>query len=123
MPKNVSKKRTWYQAQRQKKEPKPKPFGPDIFQTGGRGLARERVGAKKFDMSLKTREVKLFGRGIPGLCRDIPGVPEKFETERFVFNFRSLVPGPKARLRQGTFEKPRLMPDVALIPRNYSCKR
>ena len=53
-----------------KKEPKPKLFGPDIFQWG-RGLPRERVGAKKFDTSLETREIKLFGRDIPGLCRDI----------------------------------------------------
>ena len=61
-----------------KKEPKPKLFGPDIFQWG-RGLPRERVGAKKFDTSLETREIKLFGRDIPGFCRDIPGAPEKFE--------------------------------------------
>ena len=72
-----------------KKEPKPKLFGPDIFQWG-RGLPRERVGAKKFDMSLETREIKLFGRDIPGFCRDIQGVPEKFEKKKFVFNFRSL---------------------------------
>ena len=61
-----------------KKEPKPKLFGPDIFGWGG-GLPRERVGAKKFDTSLETREIKLFGRDIPGFCRDIPAVPEKFE--------------------------------------------
>ena len=72
-----------------KKELKPKLFGPDIFQWG-RGLPRERVGAKKFDTSLETREIKLFGRDIPGFCRDIPGVPEKFEKKMFVFNFRSL---------------------------------
>ena len=72
-----------------KKEPKPKLLGPDIFQWG-RGLPRERVGAKKFDTSLETREIKLFGRDLPGFCRDIPGVPEKFEKKTFVFNFRSL---------------------------------
>ena len=44
------------------------------------------VGAKKFDMSLETREIKLFGRDIPGFCRDILEVPEKFE-KKFVFNF------------------------------------
>ena len=55
-----------------KKEPKPKLFGPDIFQWG-RGLPRERMGAKKFDTSLETREIKLFGRDIPGFGRDIPG--------------------------------------------------
>ena len=39
-------------------------------------------GAKKFDMSLKTREIKLFGRDIPGFCWDIPAAPEKFEKKR-----------------------------------------
>ena len=74
-----------------KKERKPKLFGPDIFQWG-RGLPRERVGAKKFDTSLETREIKLLGRDIPGFCRDIPEVPEKFENKKkFVFNFRSLI--------------------------------
>ena len=73
-----------------KKEPKPKLFGPDIFGWGG-GLPCERVGAKKFDTSLETREIKLFGRDIPGFCRDIPELPEKFEKKKFVFNFRSLV--------------------------------
>ena len=56
----------------------------------GGGLPRERVGAKKFDTSLETREIKLFGRDIPGFCRDIPEWPEKFEKKKFVFNFRSL---------------------------------
>ena len=68
------------------KEPKPKLFGPDIFQWG-RGLPRERVGAKKFDTSLETREIKLFGRDIPGFCRDIPGAPEKFEKEKVWVQF------------------------------------
>ena len=75
---------------RRKKEPKPKLFGPDIFQWG-RGLPRERLGAKKFDTSLETSEIKLFGRDIPGFCRDIPGAPEKFEKKKFGFNFRSLL--------------------------------
>ena len=72
-----------------KKEPKPKLFGPDIFGWGG-GLPREWVGAKKFGMSLETREIKLFWRDIPGFCRDIPAVPEKFEQKKFVFKFRPL---------------------------------
>ena len=57
------------------KEPKPKLFGPDIFQWG-RGLPRERVGAKKFDTSLETREIKPFGRpraGYPGILPGYPG--------------------------------------------------
>ena len=68
-----------------KKEPRPKLFGPDIFQWG-RGLPREGVGAKKFGMSLETREIKLVGRDIPGFCRDNPEEPEKFEKKRFGFN-------------------------------------
>ena len=76
-----------------KKEPKPKLLSPDIFRLG-RGLPRQRVGAKKFDMSLETREIKLFWRDIPGFCRDIPAVPEKFEKNKFVFNVRSLIGSP-----------------------------
>ena len=48
---------------------------------------REGVGAKKFGMSLETREIKLFGRDIPGFCWDIPAVHEKFEKKKFMFNF------------------------------------
>ena len=48
----------------------------------GGGLPREGVGAKKFGMSLEARETKLFERDIPGFCRDILGVPEKFEKEK-----------------------------------------
>ena len=69
-----------------KKEPKPKLFGPDIFGWGG-GLPREGVGAEKFGMSLKTREIELFGRDIPGFCRDIPEAPEKFEKRKVCVRF------------------------------------
>ena len=69
-----------------KKEHKPKLLSPDIFRWG-RGLPREGVGAKKFGMSLETREINLFGWDIPGFCQDIPGVPEKFEKKKFVFDF------------------------------------
>ena len=69
-----------------KKEPKPKLLSPDIFWWGG-GLPRERVGAKKFGMSLETQGIKLFWRDIPGFCRDIPEAPEKFEKKMFGFNF------------------------------------
>ena len=61
-----------------KKEHKPKLSSLDIFQWG-RGLPHEGVGVKKFDMSLDPREIKLFWRHIPGFCRDIPGMPQKFE--------------------------------------------
>ena len=77
-----------------KKEPKPKLFGPDSSRQGG-GLPREGVGAEKFGMSLGARSTKLFWREIPGFCRDIPEVPEKFEKKKFVFNFRSLRLGRK----------------------------
>ena len=50
-------------------EPKPKLFGPDIFQWG-RGLPHEGVGAKKFSMPLETTEIKLFG----GISRDFAGI-------------------------------------------------
>ena len=72
-----------------KNEPKPKLLSPDIFRWG-RGLPHEGVGAKKFGMPLETREIKLFWWDIPGFCRDILGVPEKFEKKKFGFNFRSL---------------------------------
>ena len=47
-------------------------------------------GAERFGMSIETREIKLLGRDIPGFCRDIPEVPEKFEKKKFVFNFGPL---------------------------------
>ena len=73
---------------RQDKEHKPKILSPDIFRWG-RGLPREGVGAKKFGMSLETMEIKFFGRDIPGFCRDVPEVPEKFE-KKLCFNSRPL---------------------------------
>ena len=63
-------------------------LSPDIFRWG-RGLPREGVGAKKFSMPFETRQIKLFWRDIPGFCRDIPELLEKFE-KKFVFNFRPL---------------------------------
>ena len=97
-----------------KKEPKPKLFGPDIFQWGRR-LPRERVGAKKFDMSLETQGIKLFGWDIPGFCRDIPGVPEKFEKKKFVFNFRSLYLGDYSYSFQGPSELISITVAVSLL--------
>ena len=70
-----SEKSAWYSGT--KKEPKPKLLSPDIFWWDG-GLPREGVGAKKFGMSLETKETKLFGQDIPGFRWDIPGVPDKF---------------------------------------------
>ena len=48
-----------------RKEHKPKLLDPDIFRWG-RGLPHEGVGAKKFGVSLETREIKLFWRDKPG---------------------------------------------------------
>ena len=39
-------------------------------------------GAKKFGITLETREIKLFWRVILGFCWDIPGVPQKFEKKK-----------------------------------------
>ena len=89
-----------------KKEHKPKLLSPDIFRWG-RGLPREGVGVKKFGMSLETREIKLFGRDIPGFCWDIPAVPEKFETKKFVFNS-----GPLQSSDHGEFEPPEFKSSV-----------
>ena len=86
-----------------KKEPKPKLFGPDIFGCGG-GLPHEWVGAKKFGMSLETREIKFFWRDTPGFCWDIPAVPEKFEKKKFVFNFRPLLQSQDVHPEVGTSE-------------------
>ena len=75
-----------------KKEPKPKLLSLDIFWWGG-GLPREGVGAKKFGMSLETQGIKLFGRDIPGFCRDIPELPEKFEKKKSGFDIWPLILG------------------------------
>ena len=55
------------------------------------------MGAEEFGMSLETRETKLFWRDIPGFCRDIPEVPEKFEKKKVwvQFSFPILAPGEK----------------------------
>ena len=53
-----------------KKEHKPKLLSLDIFRRG-RGLPHEGVGAKKFGMSLETREIKLFWRDILGGARKV----------------------------------------------------
>ena len=71
------------------KEHKPKLLGPDILRFGG-GLPREGVGLKSSVWPSKPGKPNFFG-SIPGFCRDIPEVPEKFEIKKFVFNFRSLL--------------------------------
>ena len=70
-----------------KKEPKPKLFGPDIF-GWVEGLPREGVGTKDFGMSFETQGNQTFGGICRDFCRDILGVPEKFEKKTSAFNFR-----------------------------------
>ena len=72
---------------RHEKRAQTQTFESGYFARWGKGLPRERVGAKKFGMPLETREIKLFWRDIPGFCRDIPELPEKLEKTMFVFNF------------------------------------
>ena len=74
-------------------EHKPKLLGPVIFWWGG-GLPREGAGAEKFGMSLEAGETKLFWRGIPGFCQDIPGLKTLELVENIllsVFAFRTIV--------------------------------
>ena len=85
-----------------KKEHKPKLLSPDMFRWG-RGLPRERVGAKKFGMPLETREIKLFGRDIPGFCRDISELPEKFEKKNVCVQFLAPKFGPVCHVEMSWF--------------------
>ena len=56
--------------------------------SGGVGVFRVNGwGPKKFGMSFETQGNQTFGRDVPGFCRDIPELPEKFEKRKFVFNF------------------------------------
>ena len=51
-------------------------------------------------MSLETREIKLSGRDIPGFCRDIPAVPEKFEKNTVCVQF----PSPNIKKNKGNLQ-------------------
>ena len=73
--------------QTRKKEHKPKLLSLDTFRWG-RGLPRERMGAKKFGMFLEAQGNQNFLGGISrGFCWDIPTVPEKFETKKVSVQF------------------------------------
>ena len=52
---------------------------PKIWHTNPPPFMPHELGAKKFGMSLETRETKLLWREIPGSCWDVAGVPEKFD--------------------------------------------
>ena len=48
------------------------------------GQPEARVGAKKFGVSLETREVKLFWPGYPGILPGYPGDARKVWENKFV---------------------------------------
>ena len=73
-----------------KKEPKPKLLSPDIFLWGG-DLPHEGVGGQRVRYVPRNQGNQTFLAGYPGICWDIPAVPEKFEKKKFVFNFLPLV--------------------------------
>ena len=71
------------------------------------------MGAKKFGMPLETQGNQTLWRDIPGFLPDIPGVSEKFERRKFVFNFwpltvcvsKSSAPKQDRDWKQGSFGK------------------
>ena len=75
-----------------KKGTNPNFWGPDILRWGW-GLPCEGVGARKFGMSLETRETKLSWRDILAksrsrdFCQDIPEVHEKLEKKKVCVRF------------------------------------
>ena len=75
--------------QGRKRNPNPN-FLVRIFSSGVGVFHVNGWGPKSSICPSKHRESNFFWRDIPGFCRDIPGVPEKFEKKKFVFNFRSL---------------------------------
>ena len=75
-----------------RKEPKPEPYGPDIFGWGG-GLPREGGGgARKFGVSFETQGDQNFWVGYPEILPGYPGKISKSLRKRFVFNSRPLFP-------------------------------
>ena len=63
-------------------------FGSGYFRVGWGVFHVKGWGPKSSACPSKPRETKLFGRDrvFPEFCRDIPGVPGKFEKKKFVFN-------------------------------------
>ena len=61
-----------------KKEHKLKVLGPDIFRSDG-CLPCERVGSKRFCISLETQGKLTFWHGIPRFWLGYPGGAEKFD--------------------------------------------
>ena len=56
----------------------------------GWGSSARRGGSQKVRYVLRNPGNQTFARDIPGFCRDILGVPEKFEKKKLVFNSRPL---------------------------------
>ena len=72
-----------------KKEPKPKLLVR--IPSGGVGVFHVKGwGPKSSVCPSNPSETKIFGRMSRDFCRDIPGVPEKFEKKKFVFNSHRL---------------------------------
>ena len=63
----------WTSNSGKKKEHKTKLLGLGTFRWG-RGLPRERVGAKKFGMCFETQGNRTLGRDIPGFQTGYPGI-------------------------------------------------
>ena len=68
-----------------KKEPKPKRSGCPWLGWGS--STRGGGGAKSSVCPSKPGKSNLFGRDMPGFCRDIPAVPEKFEKKSLSSSF------------------------------------
>ena len=81
-----------------KRNPNPN-FLVRIFSSGVGVFHVNGWGPKSSIRPSKPGKIKLFGRDIPGFCRDIPGAPEKFEKKKFVFNFRSLITSQKLKFK------------------------
>ena len=54
------------------------------------GVFHVKGGGRKVRYVPRNQGNQTFWRDIPGFCRDIPEVPEKFEKNEFVFNLSSL---------------------------------
>ena len=71
-----------------REEHKPKHLSPDV--SGGVGVFHVKGwGPKSSVCPSKPGKSNFFGAisHIPGFCRDIPELPEKFERNKYVFNF------------------------------------
>ena len=66
----------------------------------GRGLPCEGMRAKKFGMSLETREIKLYWQDISGFCWDVPAAPKSLRNKSLCLSF-----GPQISPLPGQLDK------------------